>query len=125
MISLEIFNVYFIFFSFRYHDGKLINYDWIVTYQEPRLLIQTYDEMHKGIYQCVATNVAGEAQVTGLLSWNPKKYTQAPKNLKCLPLNATSFKVQFDGPGNFKVWTTFFHELFSILTNRILVLLSK
>lgn len=93
-----------------YHNGTLINYDWIVTYQEPRLLIQTYEEKHKGIYQCVATNVAGEAQVTGLLSWNKKKYTQAPTDLKCLPLNATSFKVQFQRPGSFMVWTkyTFF-----------------
>lgn len=86
-----------------YHNGTLINYDWIVTYKEPKLLIRTYEERHKGIYQCVATNVAGEAQVTGLLSWNTKKYTQAPKNLKCLPLNATSFKVQFERPGSFKV----------------------
>lgn len=74
-----------------------------MTYQEPKLLIRTYEEMHKGIYQCVATNVAGEAQVTGLLSWNAKKYTKAPRSLKCLPLNDTSFKVQFEGPGNFKV----------------------
>lgn len=81
----------------------MIEYDWIVTYEEPRLLIRTYEEKHKGIYQCVATNVAGEAQVTGLLSWNAKKYTEAPKNLKCSPLNATSFKVQFEGSGNFKV----------------------
>lgn len=87
-----------------YRNGKLLNVDWIVTYDETRLLIPTYEERHKGIYQCVATNVAGEAQVTGLLSWIDKTYTQAPKNVKCLPLNATSMKVQFEVPGNFKVW---------------------
>lgn len=86
-----------------YHNGKLIKYDWIVTYQEPQLLIQTYEEKDKGIYQCVATNVAGEAQATGLLSLRAKQYNEAPKHLKCLPLNATSFKVTFDGPQNYRV----------------------
>lgn len=88
-----------------FHNGNLINYDWIVSYEEPKLLIQTYEERYTGIYQCVATNVAGEAQVTGLLSWHPKTYPEAPKNPKCLPVNAASFKVQFEKPHNFKVRT--------------------
>lgn len=87
-----------------YHNGKLIEYDWIVTYQEPKLLIQTYEEKDKGIYQCVATNVAGEAQATALLSLRAKQYNDAPKNVKCLPLNASTFKVIFDGPANYRVW---------------------
>lgn len=86
-----------------YRDGKLIKYDWIVKYKEPKLLIQTFEERHKGIYQCIATNVAGEAHATGLISLKPKQYADAPKNPKCLPLNATTLKVTFDGPNNFRV----------------------
>lgn len=70
-----------------YHNGKLIEYDWIVTYKEPKLMIHTFEEKYKGIYQCVATNEAGEAQETGLLSLKPKHYNDPPKNPKCFPLN--------------------------------------
>lgn len=87
-----------------YHNGKLIEYDWLVTYEEPKLVIQTYEEKDKGVYQCVATNVAGEAQATALLSLRAKQYNDAPKNIKCLPLNASTFKVIFDGPANYRVW---------------------
>lgn len=96
-----------------YHDGKLIKYDWIVTYQEPKLLIQTFEEKHKGIYQCIATNVAGEAQATGLSSLRAKQYTDGAKNSKCLPLNATALKVIFEGPPNYRVRnkrTFYFHR---------------
>lgn len=86
-----------------YHDGKLIEYDWIVTYKEPKLVIETFEEKDKGIYQCVASNVAGEAQATGLISLKPKVYSDPPKNPKCLPLNSTSIKVTYDGPQHFKV----------------------
>lgn len=86
-----------------YRDGKLINYDWIVKYKEPKLMIQTFEERDKGIYQCVATNIAGEAQAMGLISLKNKNYAEPPKNSKCLPINATSLKVTFDGPDNFKV----------------------
>ncbi|XP_055300120.1 uncharacterized protein LOC129567349 [Sitodiplosis mosellana] len=85
-----------------YHNGKLIVGDWIVKYKEPKLLIQTYEEKHKGIYQCAATNVAGEAQATGLLSLKPKVYPDPPRNPKCFPLNSTSLKVVFDGPQHYK-----------------------
>lgn len=86
-----------------YHDGKLIEYDWIVTYNEPKLLIQTFEEKDKGIYQCFAKNVAGEAHATGLMSSKHKLYPDPPKNAKCLPLNSTSIKVTYDGPQNYKV----------------------
>lgn len=86
-----------------YHNGKLIKYDWIVTYSEPKLLIQTFEEKDRGVYQCVAKNEAGEAQATGLLSLREKTYAEAPKHPKCLPLNATTFKVTFEGPQNYRV----------------------
>lgn len=86
-----------------YHDGKLIKYDWIVKYKEPKLSIQTFEERDKGIYQCVATNMAGEAQATGLISLKPKYHADAPKNPKCFPINSTSIKVLFDGPQNYRV----------------------
>lgn len=88
-----------------YRNGELIHYDWIVNYKEPKLLIQTFEEEHKGIYQCVAKNALGEAQATGLLSLKQKSYTDKPKNVKCFPINLSSFKVTFDGPENFKVKT--------------------
>ncbi|XP_031623954.1 uncharacterized protein LOC116341177 [Contarinia nasturtii] len=81
-----------------YRDGKLIEYDWIVRPDESKLLIQTYEEKDKGIYQCVATNVAGEVHATGLMSLKPKQHMDPPKNPKCFPLNLTTFKVTFDGP---------------------------
>lgn len=90
-----------------YRDAKLIEYDWIVTYDEPKLLIRTYEEKYKGIYQCIATNVAGEAQATGLMSWKPKQYSEAPKNLKCLPLNSSSFKITFEVPPHYRVSTKY------------------
>lgn len=39
----------------------------------------------------------------GLLSLRAKQYSEAPKNVKCLPLNATTFKVTFEGPQNYRV----------------------
>lgn len=71
-----------------YHNGKLIEYDWIVRYNATNLIINTFEEKHKGIYQCIASNVAGETQATGLLSLKPKSYSDPPKNPKCFPLNA-------------------------------------
>lgn len=86
-----------------YHDGKLIEYDWIVTYNEPKLLVQTFEEKDKGIYQCVASNVGGEAQATGLISLKPKMYADPPKNPRCFPLNSTWLLVTYEGPQHFKV----------------------
>lgn len=105
-----------------YHNGKLIEYDWIVTYKEPRLLIHTYEEKHKGIYQCVATNVAGEAQTTGLLSLKAKQYFDPPGNPRCFPLNATSIKVTFESPPNYKVCLFFAYVHYSCLIVRLTVL---
>lgn len=82
-----------------YHNGKLVEYDWIVTYREPFLLIQSFEEKHKGIYQCVASNMMGEAQATGLLSLDQRSTpNDPPRNPKCFALNSTSIKVTFEGP---------------------------
>lgn len=105
-----------------YHDGKLIEYDWIVKYKEPKLLIHTFEEKDKGIYQCVATNVAGEAQTTGLVTLKPKQHADPPRNPKCLPINATTLKVIFEGPQNYRVCTTmsrsFIEQSFSYYQNQ-------
>lgn len=102
-----------------YRNGELIHDDWIVNYKEPKLLIQTFEEKHKGVYQCVAKNPMGEVQVTGLLGLKQKTYTDPPKNVKCFPISLTSFKVTFEGPEHFKVSHTYdrtsnpFFEYFS------------
>lgn len=74
-----------------------------MNYKEPKLLIQTFEEEHKGIYQCVATNIAGEMQSTGLLNLKQKDYNEKPKNAKCYPINLSSFRVTFEGPQHYKV----------------------
>lgn len=79
-----------------YHNGRRLRYDLIINYEEPKIIIQTFEEQHKGIYQCVAANEAGEAQVTGLLSWENKNYMRRPENVKCYPINYSSMKVSFE-----------------------------
>lgn len=81
-----------------YHDGRRLRYGSIVDYEEPQLIIHTFDEQHKGIYQCFATNDAGETHVTGLLSWQNKQYLQRPENVKCYPVNYSSMKITFEHP---------------------------
>lgn len=90
-----------------YRNGELIHDDWIVNYKEPKLLIQTFEEKHKGVYQCVAKNPMGEIQATGLLSLKQKTYTDPPKNVKCFPISLNSFKITFEGPEHFKVSHTY------------------
>lgn len=86
-----------------YRNGKLVQYDWLVDYKEPKLIIQTFEEEHKGIYQCVAKNVAGEAIASALLSLKLNNYSDPPKNPKCFPIDEHKFKVTFEGPENYKV----------------------
>lgn len=86
-----------------YRNGKLLRDGLITNYAEQKLVINTYEERHKGIYQCFASNIAGEAQVTGLLSWENKKSPERPKNVKCHPVNRTTLLITFDGAENYKV----------------------
>lgn len=79
-----------------YHNGRPIRYGLLIDYEEPKLIIHTLEEEHKGIYQCFAVNVAGETQVTGLLSWANKNYMPRPENVKCYPINYSSMKISFD-----------------------------
>lgn len=48
-----------------------------------------------GIYQCVARNVAGETQATGLLSWENKSYMKRPEKVKCYPINHSTVLVEY------------------------------
>lgn len=86
-----------------YRNGQLIKDGLVTNYAGQMLIINTYEERHKGIYQCFAQNVAGEAYVTGLLSWVNKKSLEQPKNVKCLPVNRTTLLVSFKGEENYKV----------------------
>lgn len=79
-----------------YRNGRRLDYGSIISYVEPELIIQTFEEYHKGIYQCFAANDAGEAQVTGLLSWENKDYMRRPENVKCYPINYSTIKVTFE-----------------------------
>lgn len=86
-----------------YRNGELIQYDLLINYTEPKLIIRSYEEYHKGIYQCIATNVAGEAQVVGLLSWKIKDYLEQPQNVKCYPINYSTLKVTYQTERNYPV----------------------
>lgn len=86
-----------------YRNGKLLKDGLVTNYAGQMLIINTYEERHKGIYQCFAQNVAGEAYVNGLLSWENKKSLERPKNVRCHPVNRTTLLVTFDGDDNYKV----------------------
>lgn len=79
-----------------YHNGRPLRYDPLIDYEEPKLIIHTFEEEHKGIYQCFAANDVGETHVTGLLSWVNKNYMPRPENVKCYPINYSSMKISFD-----------------------------
>lgn len=79
-----------------YRNGELLKYGSILYYQEPTLIINTYEERHKGVYQCVASNVAGEVQVTGQLNWEMKTYMKRPRNVTCYPINYSTLLVTFE-----------------------------
>lgn len=86
-----------------YRNGKLLKDGLVTNYAGQKLIINTYEERHRGIYQCFAQNVAGEAHVTGLLSFSSKKILERPKNVKCHPVNRTTILVTFQGHDNYKV----------------------
>lgn len=86
-----------------YRNGELIKYGNIVYYQEPTLIINTYEERHKGIYQCVASNVAGEAQAIGQLYLKRSIYMDRPKNVTCYPINYSTLMVSFEASNNVNI----------------------
>lgn len=51
--------------------------------------------LHTGTYQCVAKNIAGEAQAYAVLNWINKNYLPAPEIIKCYPFNRTSLLLEF------------------------------
>lgn len=86
-----------------YRNGNLLQDSLVVNQAEQMLIVNSYEERHKGIYQCFASNIAGEAQVTGLLSWENKKSPERPKNVQCHPVNQTALLVTFENEDNYKV----------------------
>lgn len=70
-------------------------FDYIVTYNEPIVKINTYEEEHKGIYQCVATNAAGEVHSSALYSWVNKRIPKRPEKVKCYPLNHSTILIDY------------------------------
>lgn len=101
-----------------YRNGQPIQFDYLISYQNTSLIIQSYEEEHKGLfynkkkinekdnnfccclgfYQCVARNEAGETESSGcgLLSWMNREYAAAPKNLQCYPYGQDSMLISFD-----------------------------
>lgn len=70
-------------------------FDYIVTYNEPIVKINTYEEEHKGIYQCVAHNSAGEVHSLALYSWINKRIPKGPEKVKCYPLNQSTMLIDY------------------------------
>ncbi|KAJ6637567.1 Protogenin A [Pseudolycoriella hygida] len=78
-----------------YKNGVPLIFDNIVTYNEPIVKINTYEEEHKGIYQCVANNSAGEVHSTAAYSWVNKRIPKRPEKVKCYPLNQSAILIEY------------------------------
>lgn len=78
-----------------YKNGAPLVFDYIVTYNEPIVKINTYEEEHKGIYQCVANNSAGEVHSSVLYSWVNKNHPRRPEKVKCYPLNHSAMLIDY------------------------------
>lgn len=78
-----------------YKNGAPLVFDYIVTYNEPIVKINTYEEEHKGIYQCVANNSAGEVHTSALFTWINKRYPKRPEKIKCYPLNYSAILIDY------------------------------
>lgn len=78
-----------------YKNGVPLQFDFIVTYNEPVVKINTYEEEHKGIYQCVANNSAGEVHSAALFSWINKRIPKRPEKVKCYPLNHSTILIDY------------------------------
>lgn len=79
-----------------FKNGKRLQFNSIIYYRESQLIINTADEEYKGIYQCLATNIDGEAQVIGQITWENKSVIKRPENVKCYPINYSTMKITFD-----------------------------
>lgn len=112
-----------------YKNGAPLEFDYIVTYNEPIVKINTYEEEHKGIYQCVANNSAGETHSTALYSWMIKRIPKRPEKVKCYPLNHSSILIDYQttndvsgmGTGQWGTSENFF-EIFNFPVARHFVL---
>lgn len=79
-----------------YQNGKRLQYNSIINYQEPQLIIATADKEHEGIYQCFATNLNGETQIVGQITWATQSDIKRPENVKCYPINYSTMKITFE-----------------------------
>ncbi|XP_037029752.1 uncharacterized protein LOC119069728 isoform X2 [Bradysia coprophila] len=85
-----------------YKNGAPLLFDYIVTYNDSIVNINTYEKEHKGIYQCVAHNSAGEAHSSALYSWINKRITEGPQKVKCYPLNQSSMLIDYENTNRFQ-----------------------
>lgn len=62
-----------------------------------------------GIYQCFASNEAGENYTSGQISIHRSKdnILPAPKNVKCFPINHSTIHVQFESQTTYKMMSFF------------------
>lgn len=79
-----------------YRNGKHLQYNPIINYQEGQLIIRTADNEHEGIYQCLATNINGEQQIIGQITLETRSNVKRPENLRCYPINYSTMKITFE-----------------------------
>lgn len=79
-----------------FRDGIRLQNDSNLRMNATHVLINSFDSVHQGIYQCVAENAAGEEQAVALLSLTGISSLKAVTNVKCFPVNYTVYLVTFD-----------------------------
>lgn len=84
-----------------YRDGHLVRNGSVMRVDgaTTELVIRSFDLVHQGTYQCVATNAAGdEVHATFALQLSKMSETslRPPRNVTCYPYNATAYLVGFE-----------------------------
>lgn len=79
-----------------YHDGHPIRNSSVVRVNGAALQIESFDQSHQGVYQCVAENEAGEAVSALALTLATETSLRPLRNVTCYPFNATAYLIGFE-----------------------------
>lgn len=81
-----------------YRDGHLLRNSSVVRVHGADLHIRSFDQVHQGVYQCVAQNAAGEAHATVqlTLSRTAERSLRPLRAVTCYPYNTTTYLIGFE-----------------------------